>query len=103
VTQSNSFTAKQKPPALSSGDTIAIVSPGRWTEESLLRNWTRELERFGYNVFLHPQNFLRFNQFAGSVADRISAIHDVFEDQRNRAIMLSKAGNGALHLLDQLD
>jgi len=82
---------------------VAIISPGRWMAGEELDTAAARLKEFGFRVHLHPQNFLRQHQFAGTVEERLNALHDVFKDKDVRAVMLAKAGYGALHLLDSID
>lgn len=102
----NSFPAQcdiLRPPRLRLGDTVAVISPGRWISEDELRSAAKHFEVLGFRPFLHPQNFCRHHQFAGTAEQRLDAIHDVFRDDQFRAVMLAKSGNGALQLLDSLD
>src|SRR5438270_10596180 len=92
-----------RPHHLQTGDLVAIISPGRWMATEELEAATARLKEFGFRVQLHPQNFLRQHQFAGPLEQRLDALHDVFKNQEVRAIMLAKAGYGALHLLDFID
>lgn len=105
VTQKGQAATSQplRPAHMRPGDTVAIISPGRWMSDDELTTTVARFEKFGFHVVLHPQNFLRDHQFAGGTAERREAIEMVFADPRIRAVMLAKAGYGSLHLLDSLN
>jgi muramoyltetrapeptide carboxypeptidase len=91
------------PRRLRPGDTIGIVSPGRWMEEEQIQAACRHLREFGYRVFVHSQNRLRWNQLAGRDAERVAALNALFADPEIAAVMFTKGGYGALRIIDNLD
>jgi muramoyltetrapeptide carboxypeptidase len=91
------------PPRLKLGDTIAVISPGRWMALDEISGAAKHLRDFGFRVHVHPQNTLRARQFAGDTGERVAAVEAMFADPEIDAIMLSKAGYGTLHLLGELD
>lgn len=91
------------PKGLKRGDTIGVVSPGRWMSEEDLRTGTDNLRKQGFSVFIHEQNYLRHHQFAGKVEARRRAVEDLFNDPTVDAIMFAKGGYGTLHILDGFD
>lgn len=92
-----------KPKKLQKGDTIALVSPSRWESEEIIDQIKTKIEELGFHVYIHPQNYLRDNQCAGTPEQAASAIHDVFQMQNINAIICLSGGNGALHLVDLID
>jgi muramoyltetrapeptide carboxypeptidase len=82
---------------------IGIVSPGRWLDDASLTRASAELVKRGYRTNIHPQNSLRLHQFAGSDAQRLTAIHEMFADPLVEAIICAKGGYGALRLIDHID
>lgn len=91
------------PARLNKGDTIGIISPGRWLAEDQLIIGKRALESKGFSVFIHKQNDSRMHQFAGCDKERREAIESLFFDPQIRAIMFSKGGYGTLRILDDIN
>jgi len=91
------------PPALKQGGTIGVVSPSRWPKPAWIAKGKALLERRGYKVVIHPQNYLKNGQLAGSDAARAGAIMDMFVDSAIDAIVCARGGTGAFRLLDKLD
>jgi muramoyltetrapeptide carboxypeptidase len=91
------------PQRLRFGDTVGVVSPASWMSEEELAAGKRTLEKLGFSVHLHPQNYLRFHQFAGRDEERIRAFEAMLLDSSIKAIMFAKGGYGALRIIDQLD
>ena len=91
------------PPPLKKGGTIGVVSPSRWPKPEWLNTGKSLLEAQGYKVFIHPQNYLKDGQLAGSDAARIDAIMDMFADPTVDAIICARGGTGANRIVDGLD
>lgn len=92
-----------RPPRLYLGEKVGIVSPGRWMSEPDLESSSRRLEELGFKVWLHPQNFRRLGQLAGTDSERRDAINEVFADPEIRAIILAAGGYGTTRIIDSLD
>lgn len=92
-----------KPKPIKKGDCIGVVSLSHYIRNEHLEKAKAFIENQGYTVFLHPQTRLRHHRQAGTLKDRINALHDVFKDERIDAIMVSSGGNRALHLLDHIN
>lgn len=91
------------PPALKKGDTIGVIAPSGAHDLEKLQPGIDVLRARGYNVVLHPQTSLKHNQFAGTVKDKVQALHDYFSDSSIKAIFCTSGGNGVLHYLDLID
>jgi muramoyltetrapeptide carboxypeptidase len=91
------------PSPLKPGAVIGIVSPGSAGPRDVIIKGRRILEKRGYKVVVHPQNYLRDGQLAGSDKKRAAAIMDMFEDPAIDAIMCARGGNGSIRVLDKLD
>lgn len=92
-----------KPKPLHKGATIAVVAPSRWPNPERLARGVKALEDKEFNVKVHPQCHLRFHQSAGTHAQKLAALHEVFADPTIDAIWCAAGGNRTLHLLDGLD
>lgn len=91
------------PPLLKPKGTIGIVAPSRWPERAWIDATKAFFEGRGYQVKVHPQNFLKDGQLAGDDAARVAAIHDVFADPSINAVVCARGGTGALRLVNKLD
>jgi muramoyltetrapeptide carboxypeptidase len=91
------------PKPLKKGDTIGVVSPGGFSDIALLEKGKALLEKRGYRVFIHPQNYLQNGKLAGSDEARAAALMDMFTDPTIDAISCARGGAGAMRLLDRLD
>ncbi|MCB9979038.1 MAG: LD-carboxypeptidase [Rhodospirillales bacterium] len=85
------------------GDTIGVCSPSSFVLPDDLAAGISALESRGFRVRIHPQTYARWNQSAGTHAEKISALHDLFTDPDIRAVWAAGGGNRALHLLDRID
>lgn len=92
-----------RPKKLKKGDTIGLVSPGRWMAKEELERGTENLKRQGFSVVVHEQNYLRDHQFAGKEEERRTAVEDLFSDSSVDMIMFVKGGHGTLHILDSFN
>jgi muramoyltetrapeptide carboxypeptidase len=91
------------PPPLKPGDTIGVVSPGRWPRPEIIAKAKIFLEKQGYTVVVHAQNYLQDGQLAGTDAARAEAIMDMFADRTIDAVICARGGTGTIRLLDKLD
>jgi muramoyltetrapeptide carboxypeptidase len=93
-----------KPKKLKPGDTIGIIAPSSWMDPVYLNKCVGILEGKGFKVFVHPQCLLPTQgASAGSVSDKISALHDVFLNSEIDAVFCTQGGQEAVHLLDKID
>ncbi len=91
------------PPALKPGDTIGIVSPARWLPPEGLAKAKKYLEKRGYRVVIHPQNYLKDGQLAGSDGARAGAIMDMFANPDIDAILCARGGCSSIRIVDKLN
>lgn len=85
------------------GDKIGVMAPSSHVELCDLDKAGTVLENKGFKVFIHPQSLARLQQSAGSHAEKIAALHELFADPSVKAIIAAGGGNRALHLLDKID
>lgn len=90
-----------KPKPLPDGGTIAIIAPSSRGQPDLAG--VGILEKRGFKVRVHAQNFLTDNQSAGSAAQRAMALTEMFADPKVDAVMAARGGNRAMHFLPMLD
>lgn len=91
------------PKALKKGDTIGVIAPSSAWDVAKLKPAITFLENQGFKVALHPQTRTKHNQFAGTVEEKLTALHEYFADPSIDAIFCTCGGNGIIHYLDQID
>lgn len=98
-----SYPTLLKPTRLQPGDTVGFITPGSFaTDEALQKAWTN-IEKLGLKV--KPGKNLRalrgFN--AGTDAQRLEDIHQMFADPEVKAVWCVRGGYGCTRLLPFLD
>ncbi|MBK66790.1 MAG: LD-carboxypeptidase [Rickettsiales bacterium] len=91
------------PKKLNKGDTIGVISMSHYVSDETIAKATEFIQNRGYNTYVHPQTKLRHHKQAGTIEDRLNALHDVFANPEIDAIIVTSGGNRALHLLDHID
>lgn len=91
------------PPYLSDGDRVAIVSPSSKIDKSFLKGAKERLESWGLKVVMGKYAGHASGRFAGTVRQRLSDLQKMMDDPEIKAILCSRGGYGAVHLIDKLD
>lgn len=91
------------PRALEKGDRIAIVSPASRIDGELIDSAVRMLEKEGYVPVVMPHARGVSGSFSGSAVERLSDLRAALEDESVRAVLCSRGGYGAVHLLEPLE
>jgi muramoyltetrapeptide carboxypeptidase len=92
-----------KPPALTAGDAVRVISPASPVEEEKLRKGCEEIKRLGYVPKTDRDTVLgRDGYFAGPVESRVSALKEALSEPESRAIFCARGGYGSNYLLDGL-
>lgn len=81
--------------------TLAIVAPSSRGEPDAAG--IKVLEDRGINIRVHEQCFMAHNQSAGTSIQRAAALSEVMTDDKNDAVMATRGGNRAMHLLPLLN
>src|SRR5438270_13168818 len=102
MSAAKSHASMRKPPALRSGDTVAIVAPASPIEKELLDAGCGKLEAMGYKPFYLPSILDRDLYFAGSAARRAHELEEMFVNDDVRALLCARGGYGSNYLLDKL-
>jgi muramoyltetrapeptide carboxypeptidase len=82
---------------------IRVIGPSSHVEPDMIQGAIEWLENNNFEVSVASQVFTKHYQQAGTVQDRIEALHDAFSDKSVDAIICSCGGNGAIHLLPHID
>src|SRR3954471_22290984 len=92
-----------RPPAISKGDTIGVVSPSYAPKLGWLQRGVRALERAGFNVVLDPE-IDRLPRFTRAEDERrAQSLMTMWQNPGVKAIIDSTGGYGAVRLLPHLD
>ena len=95
-----------KPAGLEKGSTIGIVATGnsilRAGPESVQRGYSR-LREMGLNIVEAPNLRTQYGHAAGTIQERVNALHGFFEDPKIDAIMAYWGGFQSHQLLEHLD
>ncbi len=91
------------PPALREGSRIAIVSPSGSVDPEVVYGAADVLASWGFVPELLPSVFARHGSFAGTVAERLADLATALTSPRYDAVMCSRGGFGAVHLLEELN
>lgn len=91
------------PLSLSRGDNIAILSPAGATNSNNAEIAAQVLSGQGYTPRIYPHALGRCGSYSGSYADRLNDLSDALLDPGIKAILCSRGGYGAVHLLETLD
>ena len=97
------MSASIRPPALRSGDTIAIIPTARAIVLDELRDGIALAESWGLKVKLGAGIGRKSFQQAGSGEERAADLQDAINDPKVRAIWCARGGYGTVHLMEHLD
>ncbi len=92
-----------KPPALKSGDRIAIVSPGSPFARDEFERGVEELRRLGFEAVWDETIFQRHGYLSGLAETRAAAFTRAWEDPSVSALIAARGGYGSVQLLPLLD
>ena len=87
---------------LHKGDTIAIISPSSATDMTTINGGIRTLESWGYHCVIGKNALNDYHSFAGTIDERLSDFLWALKEPSIKAIMCSRGGDGAAHLLTRL-
>lgn len=90
------------PSTLAEGDTIAIVSPSSIIKPQNVYKALPVLHDQGWKTEVGPHAFDRHGTYAGTDANRLADLSAALTDPAVKAILCSRGGYGAVHILDEL-
>lgn len=91
------------PPRLSAGDRVIIVSPSSKIDESFVRGARKRLKAWGLEVKVAGHALASHASYAGTIHQRMKDLQAAMDDERAKAILCSRGGYGAVHLVGKLD
>jgi len=93
-----------KPNKLRKGDLIGIITPASSPDDlSLIESGVKYIEGLGYHTILGNNVGKSRGYLAGTDAERVEDIHQMFSDKKVKAIFCLRGGYGAFRLLDKID
>lgn len=87
-----------KPAALKKGDLIGVMAPSRTVTKADLDAGIKLLEQRGFQVYVHPQTYLKNKSSAGTEQQKADALHELFQRPDIKAIFAATGGSHALWL-----
>lgn len=91
------------PPYLNEGDKVAIVSPSSKIDKSFLKGAKKRLESWGLKVVTGKYAGASSGRYAGTIKQRLKDFQESMDDPEIKAILCSRGGYGAIHLIEKLD
>ena len=91
------------PPRLCAGDRVIILSPSSKIDKTFLRGAVRRLKSWGLEPVLASHAGSAHGTYAGTTEQRLRDLQDALDDPQARAILCSRGGYGAVHLVGRLD
>ncbi|MBO8430303.1 LD-carboxypeptidase [Spirochaetes bacterium] len=92
-----------KPPYLNEGDTVAIIAPAGAVEYDEIIKAQAYLERRNLRVTLGRNIFKSCRYMAGTDEERVSDLHEAFENPEVNAIICARGGYGSIRLIKMID
>ncbi len=93
----------QFPPFLRQGDEVAIISPSSKIDKRFLKEAKKRLESWGLRVAVGKHAGGASGTYAGTVRQRLNDLQEAMDNPDVRAILCSRGGYGAVHLVDKVD
>lgn len=91
------------PAPLTPGAKIAIISPAGQAKKNNVTDAMKVLEAQGWRPYLAPHAMGEYGSFSGSAEQRFADFSQAWLDDSTQAIICSRGGYGAVHLLDWID
>ena len=92
-----------KPKKLKKNSTISIIAPAGEVDTEKINCAKQYFEQLGYSVKLGKNIKKHKNYLAGEDEERLSDLHEAFEDNEVDAIICARGGDGALRLIDKIN
>lgn len=93
----------QFPPFLQPGDKVTIISPAGKIDKNFLKGAQKTMESWGLKVNIAKHAAGEDGRFSGTTRQRTADLQVAMDDEQTKAILCSRGGYGAIHLIDQID
>lgn len=91
-----------RPPFLTPGDGVAIVSPASIINPDYVKGAVNRLTSWQLGATVAPHALGRSGAYSGTVDERLADFRKALYDPEVKAILCSRGGYGVVHLLDRL-
>lgn len=91
------------PAPLQPGDKVMILSPASGADRAVIDDAIVRLQADGYRAVAAPNAYCHHGTFGGTDAERFSDLRQAILDPEVKAIICSRGGYGAVHILEALD
>lgn len=91
------------PPSLKEGDRVVIISPSSKIEKSFLKGACKRLESWGLEAVTSRHADGSNGTYSGSIHQRLEDLQAALDDDKAKAILCSRGGYGAVHLVGKTD
>ena len=85
------------------GDKVVIVSPSSKIDKQFLKGAKKRIESWGVKVVMGKHAGGSSGRYAGTISQRLKDLQDAMDDPKVKAILSSRGGYGAVHLIDKID
>lgn len=92
-----------KPKALKPNSKIALIAPAGPINQQKLNKAQETLKAMGFRVSFTKRILYQNSYLAGSDNDRLSDLHEAFEDSSVDAILCVRGGYGTARIVDKID
>ena len=93
----------KKPQRLKKGDTIGIITPASYVSDEELERTVTNMESFGLRVKMGKHIRAEYGFVAGTDAQRLEDLHQMFADTNIAAVWCARGGYGTGRLLPEID
>lgn len=102
-TSTNKTTKVIKPNRLKKGDTIGLITPASYIDDNGLQKAVENIEGLGFKVKLAKNIRAERGFNAGTDAQRLADLHDMFTDKQVQGIWCARGGYGCSRLLPNIN
>ena len=92
-----------KPAALKRGDLVALFNPSGFADDALIQRATGNLEKLGFRVMQSAHIRASRGNTAGTIGQRLTDLHTLFESREVRALWAARGGSGTAQILPYVD
>src|SRR3954465_391491 len=93
-----------KPAVLKPGDTVGLITPSTYVSDpDRIATAVRTIEYFGLKMKMGRNVRKQTGYVGGTIAERVSDLHDMFQDPEVKAVFCIRGGYGSGQLLDRID
>jgi muramoyltetrapeptide carboxypeptidase len=92
-----------KPPPLRRGDLVALFNPSGFADDTLIQRATLNLENLGFRVMHAAHLRASRGNTAGTIGQRLTDLHALFERREVRALWAARGGSGTAQILPYID